>query len=109
MGFDDDNLGSHAEYLCIGESRPITSIPENVSFAQAAASMEGPHYAINFMNKVPLAPGDSVLVYGATGAIGSAAVALLADAGTGYGSLRPRTPHSDPEPRRRARARLPGG
>jgi NADPH:quinone reductase-like Zn-dependent oxidoreductase len=43
--------------------------------------MEGAHYARNFMNKVPLKPGDAVLVYGATGAIGSAAVPLLKHAG----------------------------
>jgi len=81
MGFDDNNLGSHAEYVCVAERRAVGKIPEGVSFEQAAASMEGAHYALNFMNKVPLAQGDSVLVYGATGAIGSAAVALLKDVG----------------------------
>lgn len=81
MGFDDNNLGSHAEYLVIAESRAIVRIPDGVSFEHAAASMEGAHYARNFMNKVSLAPGDSVLVYGATGAIGSAAVTLLKNVG----------------------------
>ena len=81
MGFNDNNLGSHAEYLCLSTRNAIVAIPEAVSFETAAASMEGAHYAINFINKVPLKAGDKVLVNGATGAIGSAAVALLADMG----------------------------
>jgi NADPH:quinone reductase-like Zn-dependent oxidoreductase len=81
MGFDDNNLGSHAEYLCLSEERPIVPIPEGVSFEMAAASMEGAHYARNFIDKVGLKPGDAVLVNGATGGIGSAAVVLLKRAG----------------------------
>ncbi len=41
---------------------------------KAAASSEGAHYAYNFINKVNLEKGQDVLVNGATGAIGSAAV-----------------------------------
>lgn len=81
MGFNDGGLASHAEYLVLGPRQAATRVPEGVPFGAAAASMEGAHYARNFMNKVPLAAGDDVLVYGATGAIGSAAVALLHDAG----------------------------
>jgi NADPH:quinone reductase-like Zn-dependent oxidoreductase len=81
MGFDDNNLGSHAQYLCVSEQRAIAVIPDGVSFDIAAASMEGAHYARNFTDSVPLQPGDDVLVHGATGAIGSAAVALLKHAG----------------------------
>ncbi len=43
-----------------------------MSFAEAAASLEGFHYAHNFVNKVNLGEGSRVLVYGASGAIGSA-------------------------------------
>jgi NADPH:quinone reductase-like Zn-dependent oxidoreductase len=81
MGFDDNNLGSHAQYLRVSARRAMVRIPDGVSFETAAASMEGAHYARNFINKVPLKPGDEVLVYGATGAIGSAAVPLLRQAG----------------------------
>ncbi len=59
----------------------IGRIPENCSFLQAAASIEGAHYAINFLNKVSLTEGQTVLVNGATGAIGSAAVQLLTQKG----------------------------
>lgn len=81
MGFDDNNLGSHAQYLCVSERRAIVRIPDNVSFEVAAAGMEGAHYARTFIDSIPLQPGDAVLVNGATGAIGSAAVALLKHAG----------------------------
>ncbi|MCL6258840.1 NAD(P)-dependent alcohol dehydrogenase [Aquiflexum sp. TKW24L] len=52
-------------------------MPKNVSFQQAAASAEGVHYAINFINKVKLKAGQRVLVNGASGSIGSAMVQLL--------------------------------
>ena len=81
MGFNDQNLGSHAQYLCLSEREAIVPIPDGVSYEVAAASMEGAHYARNFIDAVPLKPGDSVLVNGATGAIGSAAVVLLKNAG----------------------------
>lgn len=81
MGFHDHGLGTHAELVCMRADRPIQRIPPTVGYAHAAASLEGAHYAINFITKVQLRPGDSVLVNGATGAIGSAAVALLAHRG----------------------------
>lgn len=76
FGFDDQGSKAHAEYLAIAESR-LVAIPEGISFEQAAPGTEGAHYAINFINKVKLKPGQKVLVNGATGAIGSAAVQLL--------------------------------
>lgn len=81
MGFNDVGIGSHAEYLILTARDAATRVPAGVDLGVAAASMEGAHYARNFINKVPLKAGDSVLVYGATGAIGSAAVALLEETG----------------------------
>ena len=62
--------------MTIKEDKVII-IPDNISYEQAAASSEGAHYAYNFINKVGLKKGQNVLVNGATGAIGSAAVQLL--------------------------------
>lgn len=76
FGFDDEGAMSQAQYLTITEDK-LAIIPENISYEQAAASSEGAHYAHNFINKVDLQKGQSVLVNGATGAIGSAAVQLL--------------------------------
>ncbi len=77
FGFDDSGLGSHAQYMAISEDKALTTIPNNMTFEQAAASTEGAHYAINFINKVNLKSGQKALVNGATGAIGSAAVQFL--------------------------------
>jgi NADPH:quinone reductase-like Zn-dependent oxidoreductase len=76
FGFDDQGSGSHAQYMTITEDKAIT-IPENITYEQAAASTEGAHYAYNFIKKVNIKSGQKVLVNGATGAIGSAAVQLL--------------------------------
>ena len=76
FGFDDEGLLSQAQYISINENRVLT-IPDAISYKQAAPSFEGGHYAYNFINKVHLQKGQSVLVNGASGAIGSAAVQLL--------------------------------
>jgi len=76
FGFADTGSGSHAEYMTIAANKAIT-IPNNITFEQAAASSEGAHYAYNSIKKVNLQKGQKVIVNGATGAIGSAAVQLL--------------------------------
>ncbi|MEQ8524622.1 NAD(P)-dependent alcohol dehydrogenase [Gracilimonas sp.] len=82
FGFNDSGLASKAEFLIINEDGLFSRIPESVSFEHAAASLEGAHYAYNFINKVELRRGDNILVNGATGAIGSAMVQLLKYFGT---------------------------
>jgi len=76
FGFDDQGSESHAQYMTLKEEN-VMIIPENISYEEAAASSEGFHYAYNFINKIDLKKGKDVLVNGATGAIGSAAVQLL--------------------------------
>jgi NADPH:quinone reductase-like Zn-dependent oxidoreductase len=77
FGFDDQGSGSHTQYMTISEDKALTTIPRNITYEQAAASTEGAHYAYNFIKKVNIKSGQKVLVNGATGAIGSAAVQLL--------------------------------
>ncbi len=76
-GFNDTGLSSHAEYMCISVDEALTIIPGHVSYDEAVSCAEGAHYAFNFINKVDIKAGDKVLVNGATGAIGSAAVQIL--------------------------------
>jgi NADPH:quinone reductase-like Zn-dependent oxidoreductase len=76
-GFRDAGAGSHAQFLTFPSNGAIALMPAGVPYDVAAASLEGPHYAINFINKVRLTAGQRVLVNGATGGIGSAAVQLL--------------------------------
>ncbi|MFV8837022.1 NAD(P)-dependent alcohol dehydrogenase [Salinimicrobium soli] len=77
FGFDDHGLSSMAEYLSIPENKAIQLFPEGISYSEAVASAEGVHYAINFLNKVNLQEGQTALVNGGTGAIGSALIQLL--------------------------------
>ena len=57
FGFDDGGLSTYAEYLTISESKGLDTIPEELGYQQAAASIEGAHYAYNFINKVDLRAG----------------------------------------------------
>jgi NADPH:quinone reductase-like Zn-dependent oxidoreductase len=77
FGYNDIRFGAHAEYLCIGEDEVIATIPDNLSFDQAAPVMEGAHYALHNIREAGIKAGQTAMVYGATGAIGSAAVQLL--------------------------------
>jgi len=77
FGFDDNGLSSQAQYMTFPEHKGITKMPNGLSYEQAVACLEGAHYAYNFINKVILESGQKVLVNGATGAIGTAAVQLL--------------------------------
>ena len=66
-GFKDNGIGSHAQYITISQDGPVTTIPGNITYEQAAASPEGAHYAYNFIKKVNIKAGDNVLVNGAQG------------------------------------------
>ena len=77
FGFNDKTWGGHGEYLTIAENEAITNLPANARFYEAAPITEGAHYALNNIRAAKVQRGQNVLVYGATGAIGSAAVQLL--------------------------------
>ncbi len=77
FGYNDKTCGGHGEYLTISESDAVTLLPNNANFDEAAAITEGAHYALNNIRASKIERGQNVLVYGATGAIGSAAVQLL--------------------------------
>ncbi len=72
FGFNDNGLASHGQYMTISADKAVSLIPEKISYEEAAASLEGVHYAYNFIKKVEVNKGDKILINGATGAIGSA-------------------------------------
>ena len=74
-------FGAHAEFVCVPEHGMVAPIPTGLSFRDIAPATEGAHYALSIIRKAGIRSGQDVLVYGATGAIGSAAVQLLADIG----------------------------
>ena len=77
FGYNDQTFGGHAEFLTISENDAVTTLPNNLTFEEAAPITEGAHYALNSIKASKSKKGQNVLVYGATGAIGSAAVQLL--------------------------------
>lgn len=77
FGFNDKTFGGHGEYLTISENDAIVILPENSNFEEAAAITEGAHYALCDIRAAKITNGQDVMVYGATGAIGSAAVQIL--------------------------------
>lgn len=77
FGYDDSRCGAHAEYKTIAEDGPVAPLPASLTFEEAAAGTEGSHYALVFIRKARIESGQAVLVNGATGAIGSAAVQLI--------------------------------
>ncbi|MBK5249373.1 MAG: NAD(P)-dependent alcohol dehydrogenase [Actinomycetales bacterium] len=77
FGYDEETLGAHAEYLTIAQDASLTTMPAHLTFEEAAPSTEGAHYALMLIRATGVEAGHDVLVYGATGAIGSAAVQLL--------------------------------
>ncbi len=76
FGFDDTRMGGHAEYVVKADAGMIAPVPDGLTLTQAAVATEGAHYAGTTLRATEVGPGSSVLVHGASGAIGSAAVQL---------------------------------
>ncbi|MGV6817585.1 MAG: NAD(P)-dependent alcohol dehydrogenase [Thiotrichales bacterium] len=71
------HLGAHAEYIALREDAAVALKPDNLSFEEAAALSFGGSTALDFLqNKAGIKAGDQVLINGASGAVGSAAVQL---------------------------------
>ncbi len=68
---------AHAGYLTMTEYGAVASIPDGMTYEEAAPMSEGAHYALNFIRKAGIQAGQQVLIYGATGAIGSAALQIV--------------------------------
>jgi len=76
FGYNEKTFGAHAEYMVMAEAAPIATMPSNVTFEEAAPILEGAHYALCDIRAAKVAKGQKVLVNGASGGIGSAAVQL---------------------------------
>ena len=73
LGFTDTGSQSQAEYSVVHHD-DLFKIPNNIDYNHAAAALEGAHYAYTFIHKVDIKKGQSVLINGATGGIGSALI-----------------------------------
>jgi NADPH:quinone reductase-like Zn-dependent oxidoreductase len=74
------NDGAQAEYFCMPETGPIAHLPSNLRFDQAVVC-EGAFYANPAIEHFRLKPGHKILIYGASGAIGTAALQFAKDRG----------------------------
>ena len=81
FGYNEKSFGGHAQYLTVGAGGMVATIPDNISFENAAAATEGAHSALSSLNAASVGSDDRILVYGATGGIGSAAVQLAKSLG----------------------------
>ena len=69
-------FGAHAEFVCVRESRRIAHMPAGMTFEQAAPICDGGLNALMCLKQADLRKGRRILIYGASGAIGTAGVQL---------------------------------
>ncbi len=82
FGIDSARMGAHAEFKVIPERAAVIAKPHNVSFVQAAALPFGGTAALYFLrDKARLRAGERVLIIGASGAVGTAAVQIAKQLG----------------------------
>ncbi len=73
--------GAHAEFACMPESAPLAHKPARMSFEEAAAVIDGASLALAGLRAADLRKGQSILIYGASGSVGTACVQLARNIG----------------------------
>lgn len=71
-----EGMGAHAEFLCVAEGSPVAPKPSTMTFEEAAAISDGVVLAGTLLRAADVQKGQRVLVYGASGSIGTATVQL---------------------------------
>jgi NADPH:quinone reductase-like Zn-dependent oxidoreductase len=77
FGVSSRTAGAHAEFICLPESAPLAHKPTGMSFEEAAAVCDGAILALSYLRRVDLRRKRKILIYGASGSIGTAGVQLV--------------------------------
>jgi NADPH:quinone reductase-like Zn-dependent oxidoreductase len=76
FGFDRFAFGAYAEFKCMSQRGLLTHKPSNVTYEEAAAIPYGGLLALHYLQRGAIGDGQQVLIYGASGAVGTSAVQL---------------------------------
>jgi NADPH:quinone reductase-like Zn-dependent oxidoreductase len=76
FAFSEHKFGAYAAYKCMNENDCIVPKPESLSFEQSAALSFGGTTALYFLRKGNISKGEKVLIYGASGSVGTYAVQI---------------------------------
>ena len=76
FGGSPGRFSAHAEFVCVREGAALAQMPSGVSFEQASAVCDGFDQAVSALRTAELQQGQRILVYGASGSLGTAAVQL---------------------------------
>ena len=81
FGYRGQEMGAYAEYLSMPATGVLTTMPEGLGFEEATVIPYGGLVATGLLRKIEIQPGQKVLIIGASGGIGSAAVQMARDRG----------------------------
>jgi len=81
FGLTGGNFGAHAEYVCLPESAAIATMPANMNYEEASAVCDGAMLASSGLRMADIQRGQEILIYGASGSVGTAAVQLAKNLG----------------------------
>jgi len=76
FGHPSTLFGAHAEYVCLSERAALALKPAGMSFEEAAAVCDGASQALDTLRQADVREGRRLVIYGASGSLGSAAVQL---------------------------------